>query len=174
MGNETEASESGIGTDRDSVQFKEMIRALIGQVNDRFRSRRVFIDMVNVGSGTVAHPAVGTTVADSDGSSTNGSGYANLSDLGSANLASGSDLAIEARYANYPRVLSTDDQVSFPQAFRQMLNMIDVQQRITLFIKNRSNRDSETNLNEDNDESPVEVISSQYQETIPHYSRKLT
>lgn len=78
MENETEASESGIGPDSDSVQFDGTIRALIGQVND-FRSRRVFSDM-DVGS------TVGTTAADSDGPYTNGSGYANLSDLEIANL----------------------------------------------------------------------------------------
>ena len=82
MENETEASESGIGTDSDSVQFDGTIRALIGQMNDRFLSRRVFNDMVNVGS------AVGTTAADSDGSCTNGSGYTNLSDLVIVNRAS--------------------------------------------------------------------------------------
>jgi hypothetical protein len=148
MENETEASESGIGTDSDSVQFDGTIRALIGQVNDRFRLRRVFNDMVNGVS------AVGTTAADSDGSCTNGSGYANLSDLGIANLASGSDPAIEARYASYLRVLPIDDQVSFPQTIRQMLNMTDVQQWIASFIKKRSNRDSDTDSNEDDDEFP--------------------
>jgi hypothetical protein len=97
MESETEASESSIGTDSDSAQFDGTIRAFIGQVNNRFRSQRVFNDIVNVVS------AVGTTAADSDGSCTNGSGYANLSNLGIANRASLTPLSKPDTRAIYER-----------------------------------------------------------------------
>lgn len=172
---ETEAIESGIGTDHDSVQAEEMMSTFIGRMNDQLRSW--YGDGTTTVYGCAVACSAGTeTVANSDGSHTDSS-YAGISftlllkrlkmifdtealgavpvDTHGSAADSGSDqtFLVEASHTNNPREITIGDHGSFSCAFRQTQNVSDVQQGVVSSITNRSNKDSDRYSIDATDES---------------------
>lgn len=179
MEHETEAIESGIGTDHDSVQSEESISVFIEQMNGQLHSWCAD-DITTVGGYAVACSAGTGTVADSDGSCTTGSGYAIISfavllkrlDVicdteatggvpidthGTNAVTSGSDQTFSIDVPiktsrNAPRAITAEGRGSY-RAFQQIQNVSGVQLGVVSSITNRSNKDSDRQTNDATDES---------------------
>lgn len=151
MEHETEAIESDIGTNHDSVQSGETISAFVGRMNDQLRSRcsddAMTVSGCSAGVGTVA----------GSGGSYTGSSYAMIGFApllkrlevifdtetvggvpidthGTNAVNSGSD-PIEASHTNDPQVIMTE-----------------IQQGVVSSITNRSGKDSDRHSNDATDE----------------------